>query len=98
LTISLIASGKLNGDPSNYFYFFRQIRNIGMALVMAGITYSISMRFFQSNKNTTIIAIILMVLQIAVFIPGIGVVLNGARGWIDIPGLPSIQPAEFFKL
>ena len=25
-------------------------------------------------------------------------ILNGARGWINIPFLPSIQPAEFFKL
>ena len=98
LTISLIASGKMDGDPSNYFYFFRQLRNIGMALVMAGIVYAVPMKFFQNNKNTTIIAIILMALQISVFIPGIGIVLNGARWWINIPFLPSIQPAEFFKL
>ena len=39
-----------------------------------------------------------MILQISVFIPGIGIVLNGARWWINIPFLPSIQPAEFFKL
>lgn len=98
LTISLIANGKMDGDPSNYFYFFRQLRNIGLALVMAGIVYSIPIRFFQKNKNTTIMATILMALQIAVFIPGVGIVLNGARGWINIPFLPSIQPAEFFKL
>ena len=53
---------------------------------------------FQNEKNMTIIAIVLMVLQIAVFIPGLGVALNGARGWINIPFLPSIQPAELFKL
>ena len=98
LTLSLIANGDWSGDPSNYFYFFRQIRNIGMALIMAGITYAIPIRFFQKSKNITIIAVILMALQIAVFVPGIGIVLNGARGWIDLPGLPNIQPAEFFKL
>ena len=65
---------------------------------MAAITYAIPIRFFQNSKNITIIAVILMALMIAVFIPGIGQVLNGARGWINIPGLPSIQPAEFFKL
>jgi len=69
-----------------------------MALIMAGITYAVPIKFFQNNKNITIIAVILMALQIAVFIPGIGIVLNGARGWIDLPGLPNIQPAEFFKL
>lgn len=65
---------------------------------MWGIVYAIPIKFFQSNKNITIIAILLMVLQISVFIPGIGIVLNGARWWIEIPLLPSIQPAEFFKL
>lgn len=94
----MIANGTRHSDPSNYFYFFRQIRNLAIALVMAGITYAIPIRFFQNNKNITIIAVFLMVLQILVFVPGIGIVLNGARGWIDIPGLPSIQPAEFFKL
>ena len=69
-----------------------------MAIVMASIVYAIPIRFFQKNKNTTIMAVILMALQVSVFIPGIGIVLNGARGWIDIPFLPSIQPAEFFKL
>ena len=34
LTISMIASGKIHGDPSNYFYFFRQLRNMGIALIM----------------------------------------------------------------
>jgi len=43
-------------------------------------------------------AIILMVLQILVFIPGVGTVLNGARGWINLPLIGSMQPAEFFKL
>jgi len=48
-------------------------------MVMAAITYAIPIKFFQNNKNITIIAVILMVLQVAVFIPGIGIVLNGAR-------------------
>lgn len=98
LTVSMIAKGKLSWDPSNYFYFFRQLRNIGMAIVSSGLIYYIPMKFFQKEKNILIIAVILMALQLSVFIPGIGITLNGARGWIDIPFLPSIQPAEFFKL
>jgi len=97
-TLTWIARGTRDGDPSNYFYFFRQLRSIGFALVMAAITYALPIKFFQKQKNITIIAIILMLLQISVFIPGIGIVLQGARGWIDIPFLPSIQPSEFFKL
>lgn len=98
LTMTLAANGGWTGDPSNYFYFFRQLRNIGMGLVASGLIYYLPIKALQKEKNMIIIAIILMALQIAVFIPGIGITLNGARGWINIPFLPSIQPAEFFKL
>lgn len=87
-----------SGDPSNYFYFFKQLKNIAFALIAASAIYAVPMKFFQKHKSVTIVAIVLMILQIAVFIPGIGATYNGARGWIDIPLLPSIQPAEFFKL
>ncbi|MFZ2151311.1 MAG: FtsW/RodA/SpoVE family cell cycle protein [Candidatus Absconditicoccaceae bacterium] len=98
LTLSLIAKGLMSGDASNYFYFLRQLRNIGIAVIMALVVYRVPIKFFQNNRNVNIIAIVILLLQLAVFIPGIGMVLNGARGWINIPGLPSIQPAEFFKL
>ena len=97
LTVALIAKGTIHGDPSNYFYFFKQLTNAAIALVVAWISYTIPMRFFQKNKNITIIAVILMVVQLLVFTP-VGMVLNGARGWINIPILWSMQPAEFFKL
>lgn len=35
LTLSLIAKGIMNGEPSNYFYFFRQLRNVFFALIAA---------------------------------------------------------------
>ncbi len=60
-----------SGDPSNYFYFFKQIKNIVFALIAAGAIYAIPIKFFQKHKHVTILAIILMALQIAVFIPGI---------------------------
>jgi len=98
LTVSSIAKGLMHWDPSNYFYFFRQLRNIWLALVMAAIVYAVPIKFFQKHKNIVIIAVVLMILQVAVFIPGIGATFNWSRGWINIPLLPSIQPAEFFKL
>ncbi len=85
LTLSLITKGSRHGDPSNYFYFFRQIRNIGLAIIVGAMAYAVPIRFFQKSKNITIIAIILMAMMIAVFIPGIGAVYHGARGWINIP-------------
>ena len=39
-----------------------------------------------------------VVLLILAKIPGIGVVVNGARGWIGVGSLFQIQPAEFAKI
>lgn len=98
LTLSLIEKWIMSGDASNYFYFLRQLRNIWIAVVMALLVYRIPIKFFQNNRNINILVIIILLLQVAVFIPWIGIVLNWARWWIDIPWLPSIQPSEFFKL
>jgi len=94
----LLAKWLWSGEPSNYFYFLRQLRNVFIALIAAGIFYYIPISFFQKSKNIIIIFSAFMLLQLAVFIPGIGVTLNGAKWWINMPLLWSMQPAEFFKL
>lgn len=86
-----------SGDPSNYFYFFKQIKNIIFALIASWVIYAIPMKLFQKHKYVTIIAVLLMILQIAVFIPWLWIIYGGARGWIDL-WIMNLQPAEFFKL
>lgn len=98
LTLKLIASGNWKGDPSNYFYFFRQIRNVVVALVIWLLAYKFPLKLLQSQKYILAIAVFFFVLQLIVFVPGVGTVLNGARGWIKIWNLTTIQPSEFFKL
>lgn len=85
-------------DPTNYFYFFRQLRNIAIAIIMALFVYKIPVKFFQKDKNILIITIITFILQILVFMPWIWAEYNWSRWRLDIPWLPSIQPCEFFKL
>lgn len=97
LTLKLIAGGYMSGEPSNYFYFWRQIISIIIALIAWLFMYFVPIKFFQKDRNIIIISAILFLLQLAVFIPWVGLVLNGARWWIAI-AWRSIQPAEFFKL
>ncbi|MEJ7802248.1 MAG: putative lipid II flippase FtsW [Candidatus Limnocylindria bacterium] len=42
--------------------------------------------------------VLTLALLVAVLIPGIGSEINGSRRWILVPGVGSLQPAEFAKL
>jgi cell division protein FtsW len=42
--------------------------------------------------------VITLALLVAVLVPGIGSEINGSRRWIVVPGVGSLQPAEFAKL
>ncbi|NOZ44949.1 MAG: FtsW/RodA/SpoVE family cell cycle protein [bacterium] len=74
------------------------MRNVVIALVMGVIAYKFPLKLLQNQKYIFWIAILFFLLQLMVFIPGVGTVFNGARGWIKIGNLTTIQPAEFFKL
>lgn len=89
--------GKRSGDPSNFFYFNKQISNIIKALVVVGIAYFIPIKRIKDQRIIYVIGIGAILLQLLVF-TSLGIDLNGARGWLYIPGLGNMQPAEFFKL
>ncbi|HSA84365.1 MAG TPA: FtsW/RodA/SpoVE family cell cycle protein, partial [Patescibacteria group bacterium] len=51
-------------------------------------------KLFNFAMPLLIVALLLLVM---VFIPGVGIAVNGAHRWIDL-GFTTIQPAEFVKL
>lgn len=97
LSLKGIAQWRRQGDPSNYFYFNRQIRNLIVGVIMAIVTYYMPTKWLQNKGFVTFVFGLIILLQVAVFLPGIGLILNGARWWINL-WFTTIQPAEFFKL
>lgn len=83
---------------SNYFYFYGQVISILVSSIIWFIVYKLPLKIFTKPKTIYIIFILAILLQGAVFIPGIGLKIHGARWWIDIKWLPSIQPSELFKI
>jgi cell division protein FtsW len=75
--------------------FFKQLTYalIGLAFSFMILKVGVDQVFIRSGW----IYLVLCLLLIAVFIPGIGMQLNGAKRWIRVFGL-SFQPSEFMKI
>lgn len=86
--------GSLGLDPQ--YYLKRHIFNILIGGVLAFGTTLIDYRLLRAY--TPIVWGIGVVGLIAVLIPGIGLEINGARGWISLPGGFQVQPAELGKI
>ena len=85
-------------QPFNDFYFNKQITSLIISLIIGTVVYFIPIRFFQKNDVVISLFVLIFIFQLLVFVPWLGNTLWWARGRIDIPWLPSMQPAEFFKL
>jgi cell division protein FtsW len=82
-----------NGNP---FYFFeRQLFNLGVGLVVMTVAAQFSLRGLRAIAIPLILAAVLMTL--AVWIPGLGVVRGGARRWLRCGSL-LVEPSEILKL
>lgn len=96
LTLKLVDLWQLT-EPSNYFYFWRQLRNFLYWLILAFIVYKIPLKFFKNSNVIIGVFILCIILQLLVFTP-LWIQLNGAKWWLYISGYGTLQPSEFFKL
>ena len=67
-------------------------------LGLTGLVVAMRIDFRHLRYLAIPIYVITLVLLIVVLIPGIGAEINGSRRWIVIPGIGTLQPAEFAKL
>jgi len=80
----------------NDFYFWRQVRNILVAIPLGLIAAAIPYLFWR--KAAAGIFVGSVILLIALFLPGLSTGWGTSRSWLNIPILSSIQPAEIAKL
>lgn len=85
----------LSESGSSFFYLQKQI-----IFLVIGIFLMLCLSFFNYHywRALAFPAIVtVLILLIAVLIPGIGTKIGGARRWIDL-GFFSLQPTEFAKM
>jgi cell division protein FtsW len=82
----------------NFFYFTKQVQSFIYIIIIAPLIWRFPFKSLKSHKFASFVMIIAFIIQILVFVPGIGAEYHGARGWISLPIIPNIQPAEIFKL
>ncbi|MEQ1638109.1 MAG: putative lipid II flippase FtsW [Methylococcales bacterium] len=93
MSASLHLGTKMTGSMN--YYPLRQLVHIGIGLLFAGLTLKVPMpRWEQINSNLFIGCLILLVV---VFIPGLGVKVNGSIRWLSIAGV-RIQVSEVTKV
>lgn len=84
-------------EPTNYFYFFQQLKALAIAIVAVIVVRKFPIRVLKTHKFASVAMIAAFILQLLVFTQ-LGETYGGARGWISLPGLGNLQPSEFFKL
>lgn len=89
---SIVLSKQATGNPNAYFYKHLLYLALGAGAFFAG--FKIDYNFWK--KWAPWIMVGALALMVAVFIPGIGVKINGARRWIGGP--LQFAPAEVFKM
>ena len=76
----MVANGTLD-TANNYFYLLRNMMHVGMGIFLLVIVSKIPYTLFEKYAKN-IFGVALLLLVVVLFI---GVRLNGAKGWLDIP-------------
>jgi cell division protein FtsW len=77
------------------YFLFRQMAFIVAAIMAAWVTFRIPIAVLQ--KMAPMMFVATLVLLMLVLIPGVGVVVNGARRWLSLKVF-NLQPSEMMKI
>ena len=87
-----VAAGEHIGE---FHYLKRHVLYLSMGIVLAAVAARVELKFVEKHHFIWMAAGI--GLLISVFLPGLGMRINGARRWLDMGPL-SFQPVEAVKL
>jgi cell division protein FtsW len=79
----------------NYYFLMRQAMFITISLVVALFVFRVKIATWQRYAPHLFIAT--LVLLALVLVPGVGVVVNGARRWLSLKVI-NLQPSEVMKI
>ena len=106
LFILLLLAGLLALFSASYYNFQdsgdaylkvrQQVMGIGLGVVLMVVCLRVDYRLFQKPWVLLSMLAAGAVLLVLVLIPGIGVLANGSRRWLNLAGI-SFQPSEFAK-
>ena len=91
VSTSLIASDKL--DTNSYFFFFKHLFYIGIAIFFVIFFSSIN----QANLFKISIVLFTICFIFLILVPIIGIEVRGSKRWLEFPFLPRFQPIELLK-
>lgn len=95
ITSSMVSQG-LREEPSNSFYLWRHFWRAMISIPIWVFAIYFPLKFWK--KAALPLFIITIFLLIALFLPGVGANYGTSTSWINLPFLPSVQPAEMAKL
>jgi len=95
LTEGLTRRGLLE-EPTNSFYLWRHLGRVVISIPLALIMMYLPIVFWK--KIALPLFLVSLGLLAALFLPGVGANYGTSTSWIDLPFIPSMQPAEFVKL
>ena len=107
LTVALLCAGlamvlsassvwALQQHGSAYYYFGRQV--VFAAVGLAGMAVMMRLDYRRLHRWAPVLAVAVTALMLLVLVPHVGLTIQGARRWIDIGPLGTVQPSEAAKL
>jgi cell division protein FtsW len=82
------------GKIEHYHFLLRHAMSLGVGFVAALLAFQVSMKTWE--RLAVPMFLLALLLLVMVLVPGVGLVVNGARRWLPL-GVMNFQPSELAK-